>query len=44
MKTYKIRMTAANDFAVYEVTAYGETRVKVAKTRKGAENWIKKHS
>ena len=43
MKTYKIRMTADNRFAVYETSPVREVRVKVFATRKGAENWISKH-
>ena len=44
MKNYKIRQTADNRFAVYQTSEYYEVRVKVFKTRKGAEDWIRKHS
>lgn len=42
--TYKIFEFSATEFMVYHVTAYGETLVKVFKTRKSAENWVKKNS
>lgn len=42
--TYKIFEFSATEFMVYHVTAYGETLVKTFKTRKGAENWVKKNS
>ena len=42
--TYKIFEFSATEFMVYRVTTYGETLVKVFKTRKSAENWVKKHS
>ena len=44
MVTYKVRETVGDRFAVYACTEYSEIRVKVFKTRKGAENWVKKHS
>ena len=42
--TYKVREIIGDRFGVYKVGAWGETLVKTFKTRKGAENWIKKHS
>ena len=43
MKQYKVREIVGGKFGVFMVTASGETRVKVFKTRKSAENWISKH-
>ena len=42
--TYKVREIAGGKFGVYEVGAWGEALVKTFKTRKGAENWVKKNS
>ena len=47
MMTYKIYEypMMANPFAVWGTDSHGNGRiVKTFKTRKGAENWIKKHS
>ena len=42
--TYKVRELANGRYGVYECSEWGECLVKTLKTRKGAENWIKKHS
>ena len=42
--TYKVRELANGCCGVYECSGWGETLVKTFKTRKGAENWIKKHA
>ena len=42
--TYKIRELADGLLGVYECSEWREILVKTFKTRKGAENWIKKHS
>lgn len=43
--TYEIRATASNTFAVWGINPYGDRKVvKTFKTRKGAENWVRKHS
>ena len=41
---YKVRELANGRFGVYECSVWDEWLVKTFKTRKGAENWIKKHS
>ena len=42
--TYKVREIAGNRFGVYESSAWREVLVKTFKTKKGADNWVKKHS
>jgi len=42
--TYTIHESFDHLFMVYRNTAYAVTCVKTFKTRKAAENWVKKHS
>lgn len=42
--TYIIKETYDHIFMVYRSTDWSFTCVKTFKTRKGAENWVKKHS
>lgn len=44
MVTYKVFEIVGGRFEVVRCTEYAEIRVKVFKTRKGAENWVKKHA
>ena len=44
MMNYKVRELASGRFGVYACSEWGETLVKTFKTRKTAENWIKKNS
>lgn len=41
---YIIEESFNHTYMVYRITALSYTCVKTFKTRKGAENWIKKHS
>ncbi len=41
---YVIEESHICGFMVYAVSSYAYTCVKTFKTRKGAENWIRKHS
>lgn len=44
MRHYEVWQNHNNHWLIYEVTNYGQNYVlvKVFKTKKGAENWLKK--